>query len=418
MLLAFEGISRPIALIGSEDLVECFSAVLRGWRFPEFPSSQAPAPVITIRKTAKGYSLHSPWRPSPTHYRDRVDAVCSFTVDLIRAYIADDPSLLCLHCAAAVFAGKLVIMPNRYRAGKSTLSANLAAAGVRLFADDVLPIKERENKGMAPGIAPRLRLPLPDGASASFHDYVHSRWGLANERYLYLDLNGDELASLGAEAPIGGFVLLHRDPKARPALLPTSKSKMLRRVILQNFAREVQAVDILGRLHALVADTQCFTLHYSDGEQAVAVLKEAFGHWPSRPRSERPSRAASPAVGALGKGDGFLKPRFKRNPKVVETAVDHNVFLVNPDNQAIHQLNAIGAALWRLLAEPIGVEQAVGILHEAFPDVSKAQIERDVAALVADLAGRGLLIDSRSGGAGIKGSRVETTSFRRNTKSN
>ena len=127
MLLAFEGISRPVALIDSDDLVECFSAVLRGWRFPELASSSASPPIITIRKTSKGYGVESPWRPSPSYYRDPVDAVCTFLVDLIRAYIADDPSLLCLHGAAAEFAGRLVVFPTTYRSGKSTLSAYLAA---------------------------------------------------------------------------------------------------------------------------------------------------------------------------------------------------------------------------------------------------------------------------------------------------
>ena len=70
---------------------------------------------------------------------DRVDAACSFIVDLIRAYIAAAPSLLCLHGAAAEFAGRLVVFPTPYRSGKSTLTAYLAAAGVRVYADDILP---------------------------------------------------------------------------------------------------------------------------------------------------------------------------------------------------------------------------------------------------------------------------------------
>ncbi len=104
------------------------SAVLRGWRFPEFPCSPPPA-IITIRKTAKGYTLDSPWRPSPAHYRDRVDAVCAFIVDLIRAFVDEDRSLLCLHSAAAEFAGKLVVFPNAYRTGKSLFCAETDGAG-------------------------------------------------------------------------------------------------------------------------------------------------------------------------------------------------------------------------------------------------------------------------------------------------
>ncbi len=43
--------------------------------------------------------------------------------------------------------------------------------------------------------------------------------------------------------------------------------------------------------------------------------------------------------------------------------------------------------------EPIGADHAVDLLHAAFPDVARTQIEGDVAALVAELATRGLVIE-------------------------
>ena len=79
---------------------------------------------------------------------------------------------------------------------------------------------------------------------------------------------------------------------------------------------------------------------------------------------------------------------------MTETAIDRDLFLVNPGRQGIYHLNATGAALWRLLAEPIGVEQAVAILHHAFPDVARAQIERDVTKVMAELTARGLIADA------------------------
>ncbi len=389
MLLAFEGLSRPIALIGCDDLTEPIAAVLRGWRFAEAAPSRT-APVITVERTAKGYRLDSPWLKKPLHHRDRVDAVCSFLVDLIRAYIADDPTLLCLHCAAAEFAGRLVIFPSHYRAGKSTLAAYLAAAGIRLFADDVLPIRESGNEGVAPGILPRLRLPLPKGSSAAFRAFVRARAGLGNKRYLYLDLDAEALPPLGTAAPIGGFVLLRRKEGVRAVLAPIGKSEMLRRVILRNFAYEVAAVDIVGRLHGLVVEGQCFVLSYADGEDAVRVLGDAFARWPSPAEPASEVAAAAAAVGAGDIRGGAGGPRYLRNPGIVETTVEHDLFLVNPEGQAIFQLNAVGAALWQLLAEPIAVEQVVGILHQAFPDVARQQVRNDVSALIDALVARGL----------------------------
>ena len=392
MLLAFDGLSGPVALIDSDELAGCMAAVLRGWRFRELVDRDAPAPVITVRRFPKGYRIESLWRSSPAHHKDRVDAACTLIVDLIWASIANDPSLLCLHGAAAEFGGRLVVFPTPYRSGKSTLAVYMAAAGVRLYADDVLPIKAGRELGVAPGILPRLRLPLPKNASAAVLDFVDRRRGLGNRRYLYLDLRPDELASRGTEAPIGGFVLLNRDPKAPPGLAPASDSEVLRRTVLQNFARDVEATDILGRLTALVAASRCFKLTYADGEQAVALLKQAFDRWPSRPGHDTPRPTRDPAraaVSDVAQDDGGTL--YRRNPKVTETAIDGDAFLVNPDSQGIYHLNAVGAALWRLLAEPTSVEHAASLLHEAFPEVSRKVIERDIAALMGTLSARGLV---------------------------
>ena len=391
MLLAFEEISRPVALIGCDDLAARIAAVLRGWRFAEVPASPESPPIITIRKTAGGYGLESPWRPSRDVYSDEVDAVCSFIVDLVKAYIAAKPSLLCLHSAAAEFAGRLVVFPSRYRAGKSVLSAHLAAAGVRVYADDVLPIDERANRGVAPGILPRLRLPLPDGADAAFRDFVRRRSGLRNRRYAYLDLDAGTLAPLGQEAPIGAFVLLRREAGAGPELAPVSKSEMLKRVILRNFADEVRAVDILDRLHDVVGDARCFRLRYDAAAEAAELLKQSFKRWPSRRRPAKRARPTPSTVSPGAPNDEATKEHFRRNPGIVENLVDDELFLVNPAGEAIYHLNPVGVALWRLLGQPIHLEEAVGLLHEAFPEVSRKRIKRDVARLLADLASRGLV---------------------------
>jgi len=391
MLLSFEGISEPVALIDSEDLVPPLAAVLRGWEFGEASAMGAPAPVATVRGTSEGYVIDSRWRKSPVRHRDRIDAVCTLIVDLIRAFVGDDPSLLCLHGAAAEFAGRLVVFPTTYRSGKSTLSAYLAAAGVRVYSDDVLPIKADGDLGVAPGILPRLRLPLPKNAGAEIRRFVKQRRGPGNRRYLYLDLAAEELAPRGIEAPIGGFVILDRDAEASPGLAPVSDSEVLKRAVLQNFARDVDAADVLRRLNSLVAQARCFALKYSHGEQAVALLKEAFGHWPETAGQEPMLEAPAPsvAVGALPRD--AKGPLFRRSPSVTETAIDHEMFLVNPDSQGIYHLNAVGAALWRLLSKPIGIEDAVDLLHEAFPEVSRTVIERDVSALMKDLTAKGLI---------------------------
>ena len=281
MLLEFHGLSRPVALVGCAELLEPIAAVLRGWRIDAWPDSEARTPAITIESTPAGYRRLSPWLSKPAVFTDALDAVCDFVVDLIKAYIADHPSLLCLHCAAAAFERGLVLFPSGYRAGKSTLAVTLAAHGVRLFSDDVLPIETSDNHGVAPGILPRLRLPLPESAPGSTDDrmrrFVRERAGPKNARYLYVALTEDELAPLGARAPVRGIVTLQRDPAARPKLVETRNSEMVKTAIVQNFARQVPAAEIIEHVFAITRAARCFTLRYARAEETVTLLEAAFG---------------------------------------------------------------------------------------------------------------------------------------------
>lgn len=277
MLLAFDGLSRPVALVGCAELLEPMAAVLSGWRIEALSGSGARTPAITIASTPAGYRRLSPWLSKPAVFVDPLDAVCDFVVDLIKAYLADHPSLLCLHCAAAAFERGLVLFPSGYRAGKSTLAVTLAAHGVRLFSDDVLPIETSDNHGVAPGILPRLRLPLPENTNDRMRRFVRERAGPKNARYHYIALSEDELAPLGASAPVIGIVTLQRDRATRPELVETGKSEMVKTGILQNFARKVPAAEIVEHVYEITRDARCFTLRYARAEETVPVLEAAFG---------------------------------------------------------------------------------------------------------------------------------------------
>ena len=111
-LLAFQGIERPVALVDCRELADAIAAVLRGWRIREIPAAGAAAPVITIRKTRKGYQRRSEWASEPAVVRDEVDAVGELLPDLINSFVADTSSLLCLHAAAVALEQGLVIIPS------------------------------------------------------------------------------------------------------------------------------------------------------------------------------------------------------------------------------------------------------------------------------------------------------------------
>ena len=277
MLLSFEGLTRPVALVDCDELAGIIAAILRGWKMHEITHRETSEPVITIRGIDGGYSRSSHWLSEPASFGDPLNATCDFLVDLMRAYIADNDRLLCLHCAAARFDDGLVIFPSTYRAGKSTLAAHLAAAGTRLFTDDVLPIDSDTGDGMAPGFLPRLRLPLADDCGDDFRAFVDRNAGPKNARYLYLDLGADALAPFGEALPIRGAVLLEREAGAPAELFPAGVDDILQNAIQRNFAHNLSGLETLDRLHAIVAGAECHTLRYGNARDAVALLEDAFG---------------------------------------------------------------------------------------------------------------------------------------------
>lgn len=391
LLLEFEGLSRRIVLLDCREVYACFPDVFRGWRIHEAGTAVQP-PIMTLKGSAEGYTLETPWLAQPLVRRDKIDALCGFIAEFIRAYVNDDQQLLCLHGAAAEFPGKLVVFPNRYRAGKSVLSACLAAAGVRLFADDVLPIGGPDDQGMAPGIVPRLRLPLPDNLAPATRDFLEARRGPSGKRYLYLDLAATELANHGTLAPIGGFVLLEREAGAELDLAPVDPGEMLRQVIWQNFARESPAPEILRRLERIVGRARCLRLRYDRADEAVALLKETFASWPAA--VENPEGAVQDALGPGPSAPARKVPAgcYLRNPEVTETKVGEEHFLADSKGAAIHNLNPVGSALWQLMAEPRTIDELVDPLHAAFPEVARTHIEQDVRALLKGLVAKRLVM--------------------------
>jgi hypothetical protein len=82
---------------------------------------------------------------------------------------------------------------------------------------------------------------------------------------------------------------------------------------------------------------------------------------------------------------------WRRRAGVKETPVEDDLFLVLPDNGEIFHLNAVGAALWRLFAEPSSAAAAGDTLALGFPDLPRAAIAADVQRFIAELRQRALI---------------------------
>lgn len=367
------------------EVVGLLPSILKGWDIRK--AAHPERPIISVVAMRGGYRIAAPWLAEGMRVGTPVAAICRLVVDLMLAWIEADRSLLCLHCGAARIGGRLAVFPNTYRAGKSTMVAALAALGVRAYADDVLPLDAAGN-GIATGIAPRLRLPLPPAVARHFAGLaVHA--GPADDRYLYLDLPRRLIARRGETAPIGAFVLLERDAGASPRLMAVESAEMLRHVVPRNFAEGPGAADVLERLSGLVARVPCLALRYDGvGPGAALLLRSLSGDMPRLERREADARPAPPGSRTRVPHDR----RFVARRGIAMRRVGTDAFLADTRSGAIHALNPVGAAIWGLLDRPTSAAQAAEAIAAAFPDRDARAIAGDVAALFHDLSRSGAIV--------------------------
>lgn len=391
-LLRFGRLEQPVAFVDCRQLVDVLPRYFRNWNIVDVSDTGDVDPIITVTRSSTGYDVSASWLKPSLHRRDDVDVVCALIAELIRASVDADTEYLCLHAAAVEIAGRLVVFPNPFRAGKSLLCACLASHGCRIFADDVIPLVGSVASACAPGVLPRLRLPLPESLASETHTFLACHRGPSNSHYLYLDLPKTHLFEHGERAAIGAVVLLNRLDDGPALLEPITRSRALRQTIWQNFGRESGPVQILSRLQTAVSRTAvCYQLDYARVDDAAQLLLTEFLKQDATPPiasilssvpqgRDLSSTTTLPAAGSCQRRTGLS-----------ETRMDGELYLADNRTGAIHQLDSIGMAIWDLLAEPTTPEQVSAELSLAFPDVPHARIAEDVAALLHTLAKKRLI---------------------------
>lgn len=387
MKLQFEQAPHPVYIEDGDAVRPVLNSVFRRWAFKESDGSVPDESGIVATRTKRGYQVEAPWLEEPRRYSDDVNLACGLAVLVNRSMLGEDEGLLCLHGAGVAIGGRVVVFPNYYRAGKSTLTVCLAAAGARVFSDDILPILP-DDSCMALGISPRLRLPLPEAAGLRTAAFVKSHAGAVNKQYLYVELDEDGQAPFGATAPFGGFVLLDRKDDGPASLEAVGMGEVLKQLVLRNFVRQMSADESLKRLHGIVSGSRCFRLTYSNGDEASDLLMDRFG---TAGAATLPSDAEDTKI---VEASGAPAEHPRRKAGIGERLVDGDLFLIGETGESIFHLNPVGAGLWRLMDGDCSVEEAIAVLGEAFPDADPAGIERDVNKLIGDMQARGLLEQS------------------------
>ncbi len=399
--LQFDGLKNPVALENAALLVPMISEVLSHW--PHDASTiRTRRPFVTIRPSdGDDWSLALDEAPSSPRRWNAVNVICDLVAEMAWERLRSDPALLCLHAAAVAFSGRLIIFPNTRRAGKSTMTAALAQLGHRIYSDDFLPVhvdaQSQTFLGIANGVAPRIRLPLPDSFSDTFHNWVQQDPGPSNKQYKYLCRA--TIASGGEKMPLGAMVVLDRqsDPVA-PSLEAIPRSDALTSLITQNFARTQLSGEILKSMDALTRHLPVYRLTYHCGEQAAQFL------------AAHPALQTLPAAKNIAVGEAFEQaPLAKLNQQappfvpscqyvqaagLTETQVGDDHFLADSNGLAIYRLNAGSVAIWNVLEEPANLNEVIEILTAAFQDVAVGQIETDSDALMRSLVAAQLIVSS------------------------
>ena len=83
--------------------------------------------------------------------------------------------------------------------------------------------------------------------------------------------------------------------------------------------------------------------------------------------------------------------RYIQNKDIVIRRVDACIFLVNPQSDALYQLDSTGSVLWLALAEPLDIDEAIKLLLIVFPEANPGTVASDVETLLEDLSNHHLI---------------------------
>jgi hypothetical protein len=373
---------RPDLRQGLEDIAGSWSLAVRSLADPSDRTSDVLAALHPSAGTNDRFDLASIYTDTPLASLSVASAICGLLADALTAFVEANAGALTLHCGAVLIDDRLVALTGGHRAGKSTLVSRLSAEpDLSIFCDDVLPL-DPDGRGIAMGIAPRLRLPLPPAASDAFRRHVDRHIGPADGHYGYLCAS--TVACHGTRAPLSGLVVLDRRESG-----PARLHRLDPDIAMQNLlARNMGDLGGPDRAFHLVRDTArnatCLTLVYSDLEDAVALLRRAF-------TGDGAVAIAPPLPPAAPAPDHAIAPVdpdtvWHRASDAVIRRVGGSAFLWRPEDTTLWQMNRVAEMVWAALEVPGSAQDVAEVLADLFPDMAPERISADVAALLGKLA--------------------------------
>ena len=177
-------------------------------------------------------------------------------------------------------------------------------------------------------------------------------------------------------------------------VLSQSELDFTRDVIWQNFARGTDSADILQHLSSMVTRSQCYRLTYTHAEEAAAVLEDHFTCWPSCDKWQIGSPNCNVETISSAKVETVQIGCYMRHSGVQEVTLNGSSFLADSKGAVIHYLNPISSSIWKLLEEPMSLDEMTKLIYGAFPEIEQKKIRIDVEKLINNLVKRQLLYRS------------------------
>jgi hypothetical protein len=375
------------------DVLDALARAMPGWPMTVSPAA-GQMPDMYVYRDAEGLWQGSPDESSEFDLPSPASAACSLVGEFISQRLTNEPALLGLHCGSVEINGRLVLFPESSRAGKSTLSVAFAAAGYRVFGDDVLGLTP-QGEGVAMGVAPRLRLPLPDSFSAEFVEYAERHAGPEDDRYRFVIPAADRLAHFDESSPVGAIVLLERDPcVSEPEVVRLSPGEGLLQLLCQNFARNTTEEALLERLLPLMQRVPCLLLRYSEPLAGARHLAQVVESAPLQQGSGA-SLLSYPPASVDGASPRDLESVWVPAGSVSTYPLGDELFLIHTPSGDIHRLNASGRVVWQLLQQEPLSGHALSDLLAAYFSAPLEAVTADVGALMAAMAQAGLVAEQQ-----------------------
>jgi hypothetical protein len=247
---------------------------LHGWS--AVPDASGTKPAIRCRPLSEAFEIAAPALPGGHHRAATAFEAADVIASALAALAIGRPGVILPHAGAVESPAGLVLLLADTTGGKSTLALTLAAAGWRLFSDDRLALRRdgRSATGIALGLAPKLRLPLPpsaEGLSRFLRGRVLQSW----PTLAYLGLGPEEQAAPGTEAPVAACLLLDRGGGA-PRLEPARPAQLVRALAESAAAPWLSPTEVMAAA-ASHADLPAFQLSYAEAPAAAELLLERFG---------------------------------------------------------------------------------------------------------------------------------------------